>query len=73
MPQMLEFELVDSVMLKENISIVVWYVEHCGEMGSAVKVVMVIMTSDSAPMGVAHWFGTGEKLCIMLLSTKIVL
>jgi len=42
-----------------------------GEIGSAIKVVMVIMTSNGAPMGVTRRLGTGEKICIMLLSTEI--
>jgi len=48
-------------MLKENVLIVVWCVEHWGEIGSAIKVVMVIMTSNGTPTCVAHRLGTGEE------------
>jgi len=72
-PRMLGFSLVNSFMLKENGSVVVWCVERAEEMGSTVKVAMVIMASGGAPMGVAHRVGTGEFFCIMWLSTRIVL
>jgi len=61
MPRTLGFLSVNSFMLKENVSIVVWCVERAGEMGSAVKVAMVIMASGGAPTGVARRVGTGEK------------
>jgi len=59
-PQTLEFLLVNSFGWKEIVSMVVWCVGQCGEMRSAIEVVMVIMTSDGAPTGGAHRFGTGE-------------
>jgi len=52
---------------------VVWCVGWCGEMRSTIKVVMVIMTSDGAPMGGMRRFGTGKKFVVVLLSTEIVL
>jgi len=61
MPRMLEFVSVNSFVLKENVLMVVWYVEHCGKIGSAIKVVMVIMTSDGTPTGGTRRFGTEEK------------
>jgi len=35
-----------------------------GEVWFAIRVVMVIMTSDSAPMGVMHRFSTGEIIFV---------
>ena len=59
-----EFESVDSFVLKEGMSIVILLREFQGEIGSAVKVVMVIMTFDSTPMGDACRLGTGEIIFV---------
>jgi len=58
--RMLGLSSVNSFVLNENVSVVVWCVEHAGEMGSAVEVAMVIMASGGAPTGVVRRVGTGE-------------
>jgi len=60
MQQTLDFTAVDSFRVEEHLSIVIWLGEHWGRGGSAVEVVMVIMTSFSVPMGITHSLGTGE-------------
>jgi len=68
-----EFESVDSFVLKEGMSIVVLLRERPGEIGSAVKVVMVIMTFDSTPTGGSRRIGTREIIFgSRLSSTRIV-
>jgi len=62
--RMPEFESVDSFVLKEGMSIVILLKERWGEIGSAIKVVMVIMTFDSTPTGDARRLGTGEVIFV---------
>ena len=62
---MLKFACVDSFRMKEDVSLVVLLREHCGVIGSAVEVVMVIMTSDGDPTGVTHRLGTGEIIFLV--------
>ena len=70
---MLEFVSGNSCRMTEDVSHVNSVGEHGGGVGSIVKVVMVIMTSNGAPMGVTRRFGTGEIIfCSGLSSTKIV-
>ncbi len=59
--------------MKEDVSFVNGVGERRGEVGFAVKVVMVIMTSDGDPTGVTRRLGTGEIIfCSVLSSTRIV-
>jgi len=56
---MLEFASVDSSRVEKHLSIVIW-LGDVGGVESAVKVVMVIMTSDGAPTCFARRLSTGE-------------
>ncbi len=58
--RMLEFASGTSCRVNEDVSHVNWLGEHWGEVGSAVKVVMVIMTFNGTPMGVSRRLSTGE-------------
>jgi len=63
--RMLEFASVDSFGMKEDMSFISWVGERRGEVGSAVEVVMVIMTSDGTPTGVSRRFSTGEIIFVL--------
>jgi len=68
---MLEFVSGNSCRMTEDVSHVNSVGEH-GGVGSIVKVVMVIMTSNGIPTGVLHRLGTREIIfCSGLLSTGI--
>jgi len=70
---MFEFACVDSFRMKEDVSLVVLLGEPRGVIGSAVKVVMVIMTFDGTPTGCARRFSTGGIILVSRLpSTRIV-
>jgi len=64
--QKLGFALVDSFRVKDDLSIVIWLGECWGKMGSVIEVVMVIMTSDSTPMGGTHRLSTGEIILFLV-------
>ncbi len=66
---MLEFACVDSFRMKEDVSLVILLGEHHGVIGSAAKVVTVIMTSGGAPMGCTHRFSTGGIIFVSTLSS----
>jgi len=69
---MLDFSAVDSVSMREDLLLVSLVEERRG-VGSIVKVVIVIMTSDGNPTGVTRRLSTGEMIfCAGLLSTRIV-
>jgi len=51
--------------MKEDLSLISWLGERRGEVGSIVKVVMVIMTSDGAPTGGTCRFSTGEIIFVL--------
>ncbi len=57
---MLEVGSGNSFRMKEDMSCVSWVGERQGEVGSVVEVVMVIMTFNGTPTGVAHRLGTRE-------------
>jgi len=63
--QMSEFASVNSFRMKEDVLLISWVGERQGEVGSAIKVVMVTMTSDGAPMGVTRRFSTGEIIFVL--------
>jgi len=62
--QMLDFDAVGSFSLDEHLVMFVVSVGCHGGVGLAVKVVMVIMTSNSAPMGV-HVLLKTQKCCFL--------
>ncbi len=68
-----EFASVSSSKVREDLLRVGLFGVHWGEMGSVIKVVMVIMTSDGDPTGVTCRLGTGEIIFRSgLSSTRIV-
>jgi len=70
--QRLEFASVISFGVREDLLLVGLFEEHQGEVGSVVKVVMVIMTSDGDPTGGARRLSTVEIIfCSVLSSTRI--
>jgi len=50
--------------MKEDLLLVSWLGEHWGEVGSVIKVVIVIMTSDGTPMSCMHRLSTGEIIFV---------
>jgi len=46
--------------MKEDVSLVAWVGDRRGKIGSAVEVVMVIMTFDGTPTGGSRRLGTRE-------------
>jgi len=69
-----DFGSINSFGMKEDVSLVSGVGEHHGEVGFAVEVVMVIMTSDGNPTGVTRRLGTGEIIFWSgLSSTRIVI
>ena len=66
---MFEFACVDSFRMKEDVSLVVLLGEPRGVIGSAVEVVMVIMTFDGAPTGFTRRFSTGGVIFVSRLSS----
>jgi len=62
---MFEFASINSFRMKEDVSLISWVGDCQGEVGSAIKVVMVTMTSDGAATGVAHRFSTGEIIFVL--------
>jgi len=71
MQQTLDFTAVDSFRVEEHLSIVIWLGEHWGRGGSAVEVVMVIMTSFSMPTGDAHSCSTGKIIFVLVLVGQV--
>ena len=70
---MLELDSGNSFRLKEGVSLVNGVGYRRGEVGSVVKVVMVIMTFDGGPTSFARRFGTREIIfCAGWSSTRIV-
>jgi len=70
---MFEVACVDSFRMKEDVSLVVLLGEPRGVIGSAVEVVMVIMTFGGAPTGCTRRFSTGGIIFVSRLSsTRIV-
>ncbi len=63
---MFEFASVDSFRMKEDVPLISLMGEHRGEVGSAIEVVMVTMTSDGAPTGVTRRFSTGEIIFVLV-------
>jgi len=64
---------VGSFRVREDLLLVSLFGECQGEVGSVIKVVIVIMTSDGDPTGVTRRLSTGEIFfCSGLLSTRIV-
>jgi len=60
--------------MKEDVPLVGGMGDRRGEVGFAVKVATVIMTSDGDPTGVARRLGTGELIFrSRLSSTRIVI
>jgi len=69
-----EFDSGNSFRMKEDVSLVTRVGNRRGKVGSAVEVVMVIMTFDGTPTGGSRRIGTREIIfCSRLSSTGIVM
>jgi len=62
----LAFETGGASRVNEAVEMVIIVDWHCRVAWSAIKVVMVIMTFDGGPTGVAHGHSTGEIIFIQV-------